>query len=105
MGKVAEANLYERECMNEELYTKDDKRVLIVGGGSYSGKSYIIEMMKRAMLEQGYTGIPVEPFSSNQAFYLGEMEQPSTNFLTYSDNTPRIEPSNLLMKLIGRIYE
>jgi hypothetical protein len=27
------------------------------------------------------------------------------DFLTYSDSTLRIAPSNLLMKLIGRIYE
>jgi len=89
--------------MNEELYTKDDKRVLIVGGGSYSGKSLAVEMMKRVMIAQGYTQTIYTIEKTRDVFWIDEMEQPSTNFLTYSDNTPRIEPSNLLMKLIGRI--
>jgi hypothetical protein len=65
--------------MKEELYVKDDKRVLIVGGTHY-GKSYALEMLKRAMIEQGYTGTPITPSSPTETYwFLDEMEQPCTN--------------------------
>jgi len=66
--------------MKEELYVKDDKRVLIVGGGTHYGKSYAMEMI-----------------------LFNNYKESDANFLTYSDNMPRIEPSKLLMNLIGRI--
>ncbi len=96
--------------MNEELYTKDDKRVLIVGGGGrFRGKSLTMEMMEACLTDVGYMPTTWK-LENGSTFIFDEMssyyniEPATTEYpLTYSDNTHRIEPSNLIMKLIERI--
>jgi archaellum biogenesis ATPase FlaH len=97
--------------MNEELYVKDDKRVLVVGGGGKQyGKSRAVEMMKMAMIEQGYTQTTYSTEKTRDMFWVDEMSSyydikpASTEYpLTHFDTMPRIAPSNLIMKLIERI--
>jgi hypothetical protein len=92
---------------NQELYVRDDKRVLIGGGGHHYGESYAMEMLKAAMRERGYEQKTYTIEKTRDMFWIDELSScydiAPTNFLTYTDKTPRIEPSNLLMKLIGRI--
>lgn len=88
--------------------------MLVYGGTLGAGKSCAMELAKEALLARGYTTTSITPSSTTQVFYFDELskcyEIKTTNPLTYYDNTPRIEPSELLMKpsnlitnLIGRI--
>jgi len=104
IGSLDSIAYYENK--QEELYVKDDKRVLIVGGTHY-GKSRATEMMKIALIGQGYTQTNYTIEKTRDVFWIDELsscyDMTPTNFLTYYQNMSRIEPSSLIMKLIGRI--
>ena len=119
MEPIAEANSYERECMSNIKYYCNaagesvlgrlegfdyypNKDIKLYGGALGGGTSYVMKNYKEFLKENGY----VWEMQNGSALIFDELSSEYNNMrkaLTYSDNTPRIEPSNLIMKLIGRI--